>query len=244
MTSDLIQQTLQLLDLAGVDEQRAEILTLTEGVPRILKSRKRASADAAAALEATREKVKGFQAHLKTLELELAAKEEAIHKANGNLLNANTNQEYTLMQSEIARKKEEKGQAEEEILKQFDVIQQGAQMIKDAEARVAEAAEEYRGFEERAQNELASHQGELDVLDAKRVNIRRAIKGDVLTIYDRAASAHGTGVCPVESDICQGCFSKLTPNDCSRLAAGRELVICRTCQRILYLPQALQASPH
>lgn len=240
--SDLIQQTLQLLDLSSVDEQRSEIQKLTEGVPRILKSRKRATVEAEAGVESAKEKLMGFQAHLKTLELDLVAREEAISKANGNLLNASSNQEYTLMQAEIARKKEEKGQTEEEILKQYDVIQQGEQLVKDAEARLAEAKEEYRGFEQRAEAELATHQGELDALETKREGIRRAVKVDVLKIYDRAQAAHGTGVCPVESDICQGCFSKLTPNDRSRLAAGRELVICRTCQRILYLPQALQAS--
>lgn len=242
MSSDLIQQTLKLIDLSGVDEQRTEILQLTEGVPRILKSRKRAVHEAEAGIEAAREKLRGFQAHLKTLELDLSAKEDAIAKANGNLLNASSNQEYTLMQAEIARKTEEKGQTEEEILKQYDVIQLGEQLVADAEKRLAEAQEEYQGFEDRASSELDTHQQELDVLDAKREGIRRAIKTDVLKIYDRAQAAHGTGVCPVESDICQGCFSKLTPNDRSRLAAGRELVICRTCQRILYLPQALQAS--
>ena len=65
----------------------------------------------------------------------------------------------------------------------------------------------------------------------------------MLKIYDRAFQAHGEGLAPIENNVCQGCFSSVTPNDRSRLISGRELVVCRSCQRIVYLPEVLQASP-
>jgi predicted nucleic acid-binding Zn-ribbon protein len=73
--------------------------------------------------------------------------------------------------------------------------------------------------------------------------VERAIVADVLKVYDRAYGAHGEGVVPIENNICQGCFSSVTPNDRSRLISSLELIVCRSCQRIVYLPESLQASP-
>jgi predicted nucleic acid-binding Zn-ribbon protein len=237
------QQTFQLVALRDVDRLRAHTRQLIEAVPRLLAGRRRDSQAARTALDAARHKLQGFRSHLKSLELDLAEREAALNRASGNLLGAKTNQEYSLLQSEIGRKREEKGQAEEQILEQFEVIKQGEQLVREAEARLAQAEEEFEAFERRAQRELGEHQQELARQDERREQIRKAISPEVLKVYDRAYGAHGEGVVPIENNICQGCFSTITPNDRSRLLSSLELVVCRSCQRIVYLPEALQASP-
>ncbi len=237
------QQTLKLVALGDVDRKRAEAQSLIDAVPRVLASRSRNSREAQATLEACQAKLKGFRTHLKTLELDLADREDALSKANGNLLNAKTNQEYSLLVAEIARKREEKGAVEERILEQYEVIKQGEQMVTDAEAGLEAAKSEYGGFEERARTELAGHQKELEALDERRDQIRRSIEAEILKIYDRVYKAHGEAIVPCEGSTCQGCFSTLTPNDRNRLLSGRQLVFCKACQRILYMPEVVHASP-
>lgn len=236
------QLTFNLVALRDVDRLRAQTSQLIESVPRVLAARQRDTQAARDALEGARQKAQGFRSHLKSLELDLAEREAAILKANANLMGAKTNQEYSLLVAEIARKKEDKGKVEEQILEQFEVIKQGDRMVKDAEARLAEAQAEFKSFEQRAQQELEAHRAELAAHDERRAQIRRAVDAEVLKVYDRAFKALGEGVTPVESNICQGCFSNVTPNDRSRLLSGRELVTCRSCSRILYLPEVLQAS--
>ena len=236
------QQVFQLVALRDVDRLRAQTQQLIDAVPRILAARQRDTAAAKDALEAARAKLQGFKAHLKTYELDLADREGAIQKANANLMSAKTNQEYSLLVAEIARKKEDKGKVEEQILEQFEVIKQGEKLVKDAEAHLKEAQAEFGAFEERAGKELSEHKAELLAQDERREQIRRALDAEVLKVYDRAFKALGEGVVPVEGNICQGCFSSVTPNDRSRLLSGRELVTCRVCSRILYLPEILQAS--
>ncbi len=240
---DQRQLTFNLVALRDVDRLRAQTRLLIDAVPRVLAARRRDSEQATAGVEAARQKLLGFRAHLKSLELDLAAREAALAKAQGNLLSAKTNQEYSLLQTEIARKQEERGAVEESIIEQFDVIRQGEGLVKEAEARLKVAQAEFREFEERAERELRAHQAELAEQDGRRAQVRRAISGEVLRLYDRTFAAHGEAVCPVEGNICQGCFSSVTPNDRSRLISGRELVTCKSCQRIQYLPEVLQASP-
>ncbi len=237
------QQTLQLVALGNVDRKRTEAQSLMDSVPRVLASRSRHSREAQATLDAYHDKLQGFRSHLKMLELDLADREEALSKANGNLLGAKTNQEYSLLMAEITRKQEEKGTVEERILEQYDVISQGEEMVKTAEAGLVEAQSEYGGFEQRARDQLADHQKDLDELEKRREQVRRAIDPAILKLYDRVYNAHGVAVVPAEGNTCQGCFSNITPNDQNRLLSGRQLVICRACQRILYVPSALHASP-
>lgn len=242
-SEDPKQQIFQLVALRDVDAQRAQTSQLIDSVPRVLAARRRDSQAADAGHEAARDKLAGFRSHLKMLELELAKAEEEVSKANANLLTAKTNQEYSLLVAEIARKREEKGKVEETIIAHYDVIKQGEVQVGEWEGRVKEAQDEFKAFEDRAHNEMAEHQKEMTALDERREQVRRAIDPEVLKIYDRTFKAHGEAVCPVIDNICQGCFSSMTPNDRSRLISGRELVTCRSCQRIVYLPEVLQASP-
>jgi predicted nucleic acid-binding Zn-ribbon protein len=241
-SDDKRQLTIQLVALADVDKKRAEVQKLIDAVPRVLASRQRESKDAEAGVAAAKTKLQGFRSHLKNLELDLAQREEALQKANGNLLSAKTNQEYSLLMAEIGRKKEEKSRVEELVIEQFDVIKQGEGLVEEAGERLKEAEKDYEGFEARARTEIATHQQELAELDARRATVRKGIDGEVLKLYDRVYKAHGTAVVPAEGNTCQGCFSTLTPNDCNRLLTGRQLVTCRGCQRILYMPEVLQAS--
>lgn len=237
------QQIFQLVALRDIDAVRSQTSQLMDSVPRVLAARRRDSQAADAGLEGARNKLLGFRTRLKLLELELAKCEEGVEKANANLLTAKTNQEYTLLVAEITRKGEDRGKVEETMIEQYDVIKQGEELVTDADGRVTEAQAEFKAFEDRAHSELGEHQKELTEQDERREQIRRAINPDVLKIYDRTYRAHGEGVSPVVDSVCQGCFSSMTPNDRSRMISGRELVTCRSCQRIVYLPEVLQASP-
>ena len=241
--SDPRQTTFQLVALGDVDKKRADAQTLIDAVPRMLASRSRGSREAQATVDAAKAKHQGFQAHLKSLELDLAVKEEALQKAQENLLTAKSNQEYTLLMAEITRRKEEKGTVETAILEQYDVIKQGERIVTECEARLEEAKAEYAEFEQKARGDIADHQKTLAELDERREQIRRAIDADTLTIYDRAYQAHGDAIVPCEGNTCHGCFTTLTPNDRTKLQAGKRLVTCKACQRILYSPDTLKATP-
>lgn len=240
---DARQQTLQLVALGVLDDRRRESQILIDAVPRILASRSRGSKDAEAYLKGAEVKHRGFKAHLKSLELDLAAREAALSKANVNLMSAKSNQEYSLLIAEIARKREDKSLVETSILEQYEVIKQGEGMVADCKRRLQEALAEYSEFEARAHTDMAEHQMDMTALDVRREALRRGIDAEALKLYDRAYGAHGKAIVPAEGKTCQGCFSILTPNDNNRLLSGRQIVLCRSCQRILYMPETLQASP-
>lgn len=239
-TDDSRQLLFQLVALGDLDRKRREQQTLIDAVPRILAGRGRLSREAEESVAAAREKRKGFQAHLKTLELELADREGALQKANGNLMSAKSNQEYSLLMAEINRKTEEKGTVEESILEQYDVIAVGERLVVETNVRLEETQADYLAFQKRALEELDVHKTELAEMDTRRGQIIKAIARDALEIYERAHKALGNAIVSAEGKTCQGCFSTLTPNDNNLLRSTKRIVICRQCQRILYLPEVIE----
>ena len=236
------QRTFHLVALAELDAKRSDLQRLIDAVPRILAARSSQIEAAEKQHKAAGEKLMGFRAHLKTLELELAQTEALLAKAQTNLLTARSNQEYSLLQEEIKRRSGERGEVETRVLEQYDIIKQGEGLVKQAEQTVAAARREHAEFAERSHTEAEGHEAELATMNERRAQIRHGLGADVLAIYDRTFAARGQGVGAMENGICQGCFSRLVMNDVVRLKAGRELVICPACQRILYMPEMLQAS--
>ena len=241
MTIDDSRQLLfQLVTLGDLDRKRGDEQLLIDGVPRMLAARGRQSREAEESLAVAKEKRMGFKARLKTLELELAQREEALQKANGNLLSAKSNQEYTLLMAEITRKTEEKGTVEESILEQYDVIALGDRLVAESEKLLAEAQDEYAEFQVRALQEMDTHKAELAKMDERRSQVIKGVSPDALKIYERAHNALGNAIVPAEGKTCQGCFSTLTPNDNNMLRSPKRIVVCRQCQRILYLPEVIE----
>ena len=77
------------------------------------------------------------------------------------------------------------------------------------------------------------------VLDLSRfpTELVEQIEPGVLNHYQRSVSKRGeTAVVPVIDGACQGCFMKVTPETVNALKRGVDLIFCKTCSRILYLP--------
>lgn len=100
--------------------------------------------------------------------------------------------------------------------------------------------EERRVFEEFSQNvdsELADAQGRHDELAARREEKMSADLGrETLALYDRLIEARGgEAMALLDGGVCQGCYMSVPPNLVVRLARGREVTQCPSCDRILYL---------
>jgi predicted nucleic acid-binding Zn-ribbon protein len=81
---------------------------------------------------------------------------------------------------------------------------------------------------------------EMDATKKRRQELQAQADRQALQLYERILQARqGLAVVAVEARICQGCYMTLTPNDLMNLQGGRALVTCKSCQRILYLPEAL-----
>ena len=71
-------------------------------------------------------------------------------------------------------------------------------------------------------------------IEAERATIAGGVEEDLLDLYDRLFKTKGEAVVALEHDVCTGCHMKVTASTSARARAGKEVVNCEQCSRILY----------
>lgn len=194
---------------------------------------------AEAALAAARAALQECQKREKGREMELAAFEEKRDRLKAQLLAAKSNKEYAALQNEIKAFEADIGRMEEAGLADLAAIDAAAAAVAEREKALA-AAEASLAARRREEEEIRARlDGEIRALRERWEERARAVEEGALSLYRRiAAGRDGVAVVPVENGSCGGCYMNLPPQSVNLLMGGRELVQCRSCQRILYLPGA------
>jgi uncharacterized protein len=75
-------------------------------------------------------------------------------------------------------------------------------------------------------------------LETERKTLAAQIDDDLLDQFERLFNSKGdAAVVAVEHGVCTGCHMKVTTATASQVKAGKEIVSCENCGRILYLGQ-------
>ena len=74
-------------------------------------------------------------------------------------------------------------------------------------------------------------------LEKERREIAGEIESQYLAMYERVHKGHPDGVAIVAANnyVCTGCNMTLPPNIVNHLMGNEKLIVCPSCQRILYL---------
>ena len=84
------------------------------------------------------------------------------------------------------------------------------------------------------------YQREIEEFKAKRKKIQESIQFDAARLYEKVKNARsGSAIVSADNQTCGGCYMTVTPNDVARLRNQKEIVLCKSCQRILYLSDCL-----
>ncbi|HAM34724.1 MAG TPA: hypothetical protein DEB40_12565 [Elusimicrobia bacterium] len=197
-------------------------------------------------LDAAKAKVAEFKAKTLALEklkkekeLELAAREEAVRKHSMELNQVKTNDAFKALQQEIERDKAAGSAIETDILEAMEGIDS---------ARKAEraAAAENKVLEDKANADIAALEKTLSEIQAKfdgqkavRDGVAAQIPADMMRIYNHVRSrGKPDAIVPVDGENCSACRINLAPQMVIEVAKTKALVICESCQRILYKPEA------
>ena len=166
---------------------------------------------------------------------EVDAVDEKINDLSGKLNAARTNKEYEALKTEIAGQKADRSILEEEALQQWSVGE-------DREKEAAEEEEKVQTLEIDLEESRSAWEKEAAGLETKLAEFDEIRKGRItglppmwLTSYERLLITQGPPVlAPVVDQYCQGCQMSMSIHDVTRAWKGKEVVKCRSCNRILY----------
>lgn len=216
--------------LLGVNE---ELVLAPAAVDRA----EREMATAQQAVDRERDKVKLLKRDVDLRNVDLQSRQESITKYQAALNQSRTNDEYQGLVRQIAMDKNHIGEQEEEILQMWEQIESADSHVKEQEAlaeRVKGSLVELTAARDVLVAELTAQKTSLE---AQRSDAAKAVSPDHIKLYERAFERHGRRAMAIVADeTCHGCFMIITANDLSRLIGGHEVILCRTCQRILYIP--------
>ena len=232
----------KLVRLREMDEKLQHLEQRLQDGPRILGLRKAELDTAHEAVERQKEEIRNCKLASKERENELKKKEEEIKKQEVHLLTTKkmSNEEYQAHQAEIKRLKQEAGELEEAILLSFDRVEEAERGLTALEREMAARREEYEVFGKEVEKDMAAYEEEIAALKKEREALAETVDFEALKVYERVRSARdGVAVVPVEGNNCGGCHMTVTPNDLARLQGLQDIVLCKSCQRILYLPDTI-----
>jgi predicted nucleic acid-binding Zn-ribbon protein len=189
----------------------------------------------AAGVEALKLKARQLEVERKKIELDVGARTESIARFKTQQYQTRKNDEFQALGHEIER-------YENEIRKLED--QELELMIEADKARAElEAAEKAaRVSKETISRQLADLESKSKALETQqaglaneRETLASKIDADLLDQFERLFNSKGdAAIVAVEHGVCTGCHMKVTTATASQVKAGKEIVSCENCGRILY----------
>ena len=188
-----------------------------------------------AAVEALKQKARQVEMDRKKLELDVGTRTETISRLKTQQYQTRKNDEFQAIGHEIERYENEIRKIEDEELElmvEADKLKADLGVEEKKSATVKESVARQTGDLESKSKTLQSH---LEELTKERAEIAGKIDEDLLGRFERLFKSKGDAVVvALEHEVCTGCHMKVTTQTAHRAKAGKEIVSCENCGRILY----------
>jgi predicted nucleic acid-binding Zn-ribbon protein len=225
----------QLLVLQDRQQKIKQIQTEVETVPLQKKSLEAQLAASVAGVEVLKQKARRVEMDRKKLELDVGTRTESISRLKTQQYQTRKNDEFQAIGHEIERYENEIRKIEDEELElmiEADKLKADLGVEERKATTVRESVTRQTADLEAKSKTLESR---LEELTKERGEIAGKIDEDLLGRFERLFKSKGDAVVvPLEHEVCTGCHMKVTTQTAHRAKAGKEIVSCDNCGRILY----------
>ena len=225
----------QLLVLQDRQQKIKQIETEIETVPLQRKSLEAQLAASVAGVEVLKQKNRHVEMDRKKLELDVGTRAESIARLKTQQYQTRKNDEFQAIGHEIERYENEIRKIEDEELElmvQADTIKVD---LAEEEKKAGVVRESIARQTKDLEAKSTTLQSQLEELSKERAEIAGKIDEDLLSRFERLFKSKGDAVVvALEHEVCTGCHMKVTTQTAHRVKAGKEIVSCENCGRILY----------
>jgi predicted nucleic acid-binding Zn-ribbon protein len=225
----------QLLVLQDRQQKIKQIQVEIKTLPLQRKSLESQLAASAASVEALKQKARQVEMDRKKLELDVGTRAESISRLKTQQYQTRKNDEFQAMGHEIERYENEIRKLEDgelELMIQAEKLKAEIEIEeKEAKATKESITRQMTDLEEKSKT-LGGRQEELS---KERAELVGKIDEDLLGRFERLFASKGdAAVVALEHEVCTGCHMKVTTATAMQVRAGKEIVSCEQCGRILY----------
>lgn len=186
-------------------------------------------------LEADRAALTANQKERKSCESDIQSQEQKISKLKDQMLQAKTNEQYRAFQNEIDFCQQSIRKYEDRILELMGESEPLDQNVKAAEVALKGEKAQVEAEKREARERTAVDQKASADLQSERASIMKEMTPSVYRRYEQARKARrGIGIAEVIDGRCSVCHMALRPQFFQDLRKGEQIMVCESCQRILY----------
>jgi hypothetical protein len=237
-TADLKSQLSSLIKLQAIDSE-AYVLNLEKAKkPDEIKTLEGLFEAKKANLKELEEKSLDLQKQKKEKELELAAKESATVKLQGQLYSLKTNKEYQTMLGQIEDSKADASLIEDKILELLEQVDGVKAEVEKEKLRLKEDEKLFLADKAKVDLRVKEIDDRLSQLDSLRQQAIPGIDPKILAQYDRILSSRdGLAIVTVKGNSCGGCNMFVPPQVINLIKMYERIVTCEMCNRMLYIEE-------
>jgi predicted nucleic acid-binding Zn-ribbon protein len=228
----------KLLELQVADREIRKLQEEVAALPRRVAAIEAKLAGTKAQLEKAHGAAKGDEANRKKFEAAIKDLQGKISKYRDQSLDVKTNEQYKALLHEIQFAEQEIRLNEDRILEVMVNAESRDKEVKAAEAEMKAETAEIEKEKEEARQITAADQAKLAEWNARRDGLRHGVSDDLLRHYERVMKFRGSGLAEVRDHKCMGCQVMLRPQTYNEVRNGEQLIVCDSCQRILYFDPA------
>jgi len=225
----------QLLILQDREQKIRQIRTEIETVPLRRKSLEAQLAASKASVEALKQRARQVEMDRKKLELDVGTRTETISRLKIQQYQTRKNDEFQAIGHEIERYENEIRKIEDDELELMVLADKVKLDLTEEEKKAAAVKESIARQTADLDEKSKALESQLEGLTKERAELAGKIDEDLLARFERLFKSKGdAAVVAVEHGVCTGCHMKVTIATASRVRAGKEIISCDNCGRILY----------
>jgi len=237
-TTQLKSQLSNLIKLQAVDTEIYALKYEKESKPEEIKALEAAFEAKKQNMAALEKGSLDLQKLRKDKELELASKEEAAKKLQGQLYALKTNKEYQTMLQQIQDAKADASVIEDKILELFEKGDKVKAEIEQEKLKLKDEEKVFLEQKKKIDDSIKVIDDRLSQLEAQRQQILPEIEKKLLTQYERILlSRDGLAIVLAKNNSCGGCHMLVPPQVINLIKMYEHIITCEVCNRILYVDE-------
>jgi predicted nucleic acid-binding Zn-ribbon protein len=241
MTSQTNATTEALRTLHRIHKQLGDLKERLDRGPRVVRARQANLERLEALLEQVKSEEHALTVMIDDKNLQLASDEAAVERRRQQLREASDNKQYQALKDEIAAHEMANSVLTDEILEAMERQDVLKGKTEEAEQAVAKSRIDVQNAQQEVDSQTPVIQGDIERLQSELKECEASLPGDFRQLYSRMVRAMGEdALAAVEGEYCGGCNQHIPVNNINDLMLG-EPRTCKSCGRLLYLPESFSA---
>ncbi len=226
----------KLLDLQKIDARLEVLLKEAKRRPQVLANKGGELGEMQERRDELATLRKEKQVEIDRIQLDVKSYEEKINDSQQKLSAVSNQSEYQGLQKQMERFESEKSKVEESLIGKYDEFELIKKAEKELLASMGIAEEDLVEDQGEFEKELEEIRAEATELVAKREAVVAELDEENVDMYDRLFSRYQErSVVGAHGGVCSGCHLAVSPQTINRLKSEREIVLCDSCSRVLFL---------